>query len=463
MANSRGGFSNRLGFILAAAGSAVGLGNIWKFPFEVRDGGGAAFVVMYLGFCFILCTPVMATEIAIGRHTSKDPVGAFRKLGHKKWSFIGIMGVIAGMLILSFYNVVAGWTLGFAIEMFQGNFEVGSNFGSFVADWKTTGAYATAFMLATAFIVSNGVSAGIEKASKILMPTLLVMVLGLMLYALSLPGSAEGLYYYLVPNFSAITMETVYGALGQAFFSLSLGMGTLLTYGSYISKKENIITSSAFITIADVGIAFIGGLMMFSFLGFVAHEQNSSIMDFKGGAGMIFMLLPGSFSSLGPVLGSIIGGVFFVLLSFAALTSTVSLLEVPVAFVVDEMKVERKKAVWGVAAIIFAIGMPSLMSAGGVEFFTEIHFMDWVENIASNTMLPLGGFLISIYGAYVWKKKNLYAEIAEGNPNFKYTLLAKYMEFALKYLCPVILGSITIVTIFDKFLGIDLLGLVIGQ
>ncbi|MDP4680524.1 MAG: sodium-dependent transporter, partial [Cyclobacteriaceae bacterium] len=259
----RGAFSNKTGFILAAAGSAVGLGNIWKFPFEVEAGGGAAFVLLYLIFCFVLCFPVMVTEVAIGRKTEKNAVGAFSSLGYKKWNFVGKLGILSGVVILSFYNVVAGWAFGYFIEMVQGNFNIGSNFGGFVSDIWKIGLYAIIFMCVTAYIVSKGVSGGIERAARILMPSLIFMILALMLYSFTLPHAMIGVKYYLVPDFSEINLRVVGGALRQAFFSLSLGMGALITYGSYLSKKENIISSAAYITFFDVGIAFIAGLMMF--------------------------------------------------------------------------------------------------------------------------------------------------------------------------------------------------------
>ncbi|MEM7551391.1 MAG: sodium-dependent transporter [Bacteroidota bacterium] len=461
MAN-RGGFSSRLGFIAAAAGSAVGLGNIWKFPFEVGEGGGAAFVVMYLTFCFILCFPVMVTEIAIGRKTSLNPVGAFKLLGHKKWSIVGLLGVISGFLILSFYNVVAGWAFGYFLEMIRGNFDIGVQFGSFTANVARIGLYAIVFMAATAFIVSNGVSGGIEKAAKILMPTLVTIILGLVIYSFTLPHALEGVKFYLFPDFSKITPKVVYSALGQAFFSLSLGMGALITYGSYVSKKENIISAAALITLADVGIAFIAGLMMFPL---VAYLTNGTMEGASQGAGLIFATLPGVFESLGPNLGIFIGSIFFLLLSFAALTSTVSLLEVPVAYVVDEHNVPRKKAVWLIAGLIFLIGIPSLVSYGGSDFFTNFvtyfnatkptAFMDFIQHIANDSFLPLGGFMITFFAAYVWKKHNLHEEISVGFGKYKDSFVLKYIDFAISYLCPAILGALFVLTVLNRFFGIS--------
>ncbi|MEQ8925692.1 MAG: sodium-dependent transporter [Fulvivirga sp.] len=462
MAN-RGGFSSKLGFIMAAAGSAVGLGNIWKFPFEVGAGGGAAFLLMYLAFCFILCFPVMVTEIAIGRKTQLNPVGAFKALGYKRWSIIGKMGILSGVLILSFYNVVAGWAFGYFIEMVMGNFEVGANFGEYITNVFKIGGYAIVFMATTAYIVSKGISAGIERASKILMPTLFFIIIGLVLYSFTLPNAFKGVQFYLVPDFSEINLEVVFNALGQAFFSLSLGMGALITYGSYVGKKDNIVTSAAFITLADVGIAFLAGLMMFPF---VAYLTDGTMEGAAQGPGLIFAVLPGVFESLGPVLGVIVGSTFFLLLSFAALTSTVSLLEVPVTYVVDEHQVKRSRAVWTVAMIVFLVGLPSLMGNGAVEFFTSFvtypsgetkTFMDLVENLSSDTFLPLGGFMISIFAAYIWKKENLHEEISSGYDGFKTSFVRKFLDVTISYLCPIILGIIFILTVSQKFFGVSLI------
>ncbi len=458
---SRGGFSNKFGFIAAAAGSAVGLGNIWKFPFEVGEGGGAAFVAMYLIFCFMLCFPVMVTEIAIGRKTQRNPVGAFKVLGYGKWSIIGKMGILSGILILSFYNVVAGWTFGYFIEMVMGNFEIGAHFSEFITDVVKVALYGIIFMGATALIVSRGISGGVEKAAKILMPTLLFLIVALMIYALTLDGASKGLAFYLVPDFTKINLEVIYGALGQAFFSLSLGMGALITYGSYVSRNDNIISSAVYITLADVGIAVIAGLMMFPFIFSQGLETN-------GGPGLIFVTLPSVFESFGPVLGSIIGSTFFLLLGFAALTSTVSLLEVPVSYVVDEHEVPRNRAVWVMATIIYLIGIPSLLGNGYSEFFTQFitypgsssatDFMTFVEHVASDSFLPLGGFLITVFAAYVWKKENLNAELEAGNPGFKGSFVEKYIDFSLRFLCPVVLGLIFLLTVLNRFFGVNLFG-----
>ncbi len=453
----RGSFNTRLGFILAASGSAVGLGNIWKFPFEVSNGGGAAFLIMYLMFCFILCFPVIVSEIAIGRNTKKNAIGAFNKMGKRNWNFIGKMGVLCGVLILSFYTIVAGWVLGYVIEMVNGNFSIADNFGGYVNDTGNVLFYSILFMVTTAFIVSKGVERGIEKAAKILMPSLIIIILLLIVYALTLPNSIDGIIFYLVPDFSQINLTVAGNALGQAFFSLSLGMGMLITYGSYIDKKNNIINSAALITLTDVGIAFLAGLIIFPFV-------FSSGIETQGGPGLIFEVFPKIFENLGPLTGIIIGSTFFILLSFAAITSTVSLLEVPVSYLVDEYNVERKFSVWIVAFIILMIGVPSALSQGKVVFFSEfityfgssqpIDFMQFIIDVSNDTLLPFGGFLITMYVSFVWKKRNLSDEISIGNPNYKGSLIEKYINFSITYVCPLILGSIFLLTFLNKFFGI---------
>ena len=455
----RGGFSSRLGFVLAAAGSAVGLGNIWKFPFEVGQGGGAAFVAMYVSFCFILAFPVMVTEIAIGRKTQLNAAGAYEALGFKKWKVVGILGIICGTLILSYYNVVAGWAFGYFVEIVMGNFNIGNQFEAFTKDVVTVGGYSIIFMLTTTYIVSKGVSGGIERAAKILMPSLIVMILGLVIYALTLPNAMKGVEFYLVPDFSKINLSVIRSALGQAFFSLSLGMGAIITYGSYVNKNENIIASAAFITLADVGIALLAGLMLFPFV-------FSQGLDTNGGPGLIFITLPGVFESLGGNLGVIIGGAFFLLLSFAALTSTISLLEVPVSYVVDEYKIQRKKAVWLIALIIFVIGLPSLMANGYSESLTKFityvgaksptDFMTFIGHIANDTFLPLGGILITVFAAYVWKKENLNKELEAGYPNFKGSFAEKYVDLGIRIICPLILSILLVMSVLETFFGVKI-------
>ncbi len=462
---SRGNFSSKLGFVLAAAGSAVGLGNIWGFPYEVGQGGGAAFVVIYLIFCFVLCYPVMVTEIAIGRKTQKNPVGAFNDLGFKKWNFVGKLGLFSGVLILSFYNVIAGWAFGYIFEMVSGNFSIAEQFGTYISNVVKVGSYGLIFMAATAFVVSKGVSGGIERAAKLLMPTLIVMILLIVGYSLTLPNAIDGLKFYLIPDFSKLNASVVYNAMGQAFFSLSLGMGALITYGSYVSKNDNIISSAALITLTDVGIALIAGMMIFPLIGFMS---GGTMEGAGGGPGLIFVTLPQIFGSIGGTLGVLTGTFFFVLLCFAALTSTVSLLEVPIAYVVDEWDIKRSRASWFVAIFIFIIGIPSLLSGGYSEFFStsfitykdggqDTDFLSFVAAIANDTILPLGGCLMAFFAAHVWKKHNLDEELANGSPNYKGSFIQKYLNITIGYFAPIVLASLFILTVLFKFFGISII------
>jgi len=292
------------------------------------------------------------------------------------------------------------------------------------------------------------------------MPSLLVLILLLVVYALTLDGAMAGVEFYLVPDFSKLNPNVVYSALGQAFFSLSLGMGTHITYGSYLSKNENIVSSAALITLTDVFIAFIAGLLMFP----LVFSQGLST---DGGIGLIFVALPGVFESFGPILGIVIGGFFFLLLSFAALTSTVSLLEVPVSYVVDEHSVPRNRAVWVTAVIIFVIGIPSMVGNGYSAFFSEFitylgsdsptDFMTFIGHLANDSFLPLGGFLICFFTAYVWKKENLYAELEDGFPGLRGSFIAKYINWAVSIICPLILGILFLLTVTDRFFGLSIL------
>jgi NSS family neurotransmitter:Na+ symporter len=456
---SRGSFSNKFGFIAAAAGSAVGLGNIWKFPFEVGQGGGAIFLLIYLLFSFVLCYPILVTEIAIGRRAKMSAALAFKPLGHPRWNFVGMLGVLSGCVILSFYNVVAGWVLGFFVEILQGNFRIGDQFSEYVKDVSTVGGYSLAFMIATAVIVSQGITKGIEKASKILMPVLVGIILVLVVYALTLDNAMEGLKFYLLPDIHKLSIEVIYRALGQSFFSLSLGLGALITYGSYLKRHEDIIGAGALITLADVGIAFLAGLMIFPI---VFYEG----LPPEGGSGLIFMTMPQIFETMGPVAGVIVGSLFFLLLAFAALTSTISILELPVSYLVDKHKIKRQKAVWIAAGVILLMGIPSMLANGYSTFFTEFitymgrdqatDFMSFMTDTASNTLMPLGGFLVSIFAIYIWKRKKLFRELSHGNAGFPRSFVARYISVSLQYIAPVLLGAILVITILETFLNIHI-------
>ena len=445
---SRGNWDSKLGFILAAAGSAVGLGNIWRFPTEAASNGGAAFLLIYLACCFLIGFPVMIAEMSIGRSSKKNPVGAFRALSTNKFfPLVGIWGVLCGVMILSFYTVIAGWTFSHVfveIFVFAGMQET----ANFLADFQNgyvNAAFAILFMVCTIAIIRGGVSNGIERATNFMMSLILIILVILTVYVLFQPGAGKGIEIYLYPDFSMIDMELILAAMGQAFFSLSLGMGAIITYGSYLSKKENIAEAAGFVTLADVGIAFLAGLLILPTI-YMAQAEGVQIFDadgnFLAGPALIFQLLPELFAQMGGLTGLIFGVLFFFLLSIAALTSTISLLEVPVSYVIDEHKVKRKNAA-------LFVGLGILVISLVISFNTAL--IDSIDFTFSVIGLPLGGLLICIFLGFVWKTDNALEELKNGYKNVKDTFFAKAWTVFVKYVCPLIILIILIQTIYDAF------------
>jgi NSS family neurotransmitter:Na+ symporter len=465
--SNRGNFSGRIGFILAAAGSAVGLGNIWRFPYLAGQNGGAAFLFFYLICVFLLCYPVLIGEIAIGRATGTNAFGAYLKLGGKRWSILGMFGIFVAIFILSFYNVVAGWAFGYFLNISFGNLlmekDFGSFFGSFVNDILDLSSanglansnliFSLLFMVATALIVSRGIQKGIESANRIMMPSLYIILILLIGYSLTLPNAMAGVRFYLLPDFSKMNAQTVFDGLRQAFFSLSLGLGGLITYGSYLKKNENITSSAAVIAFADTSVAFLAGLMIFP----LVFSQNLSPAQ---GPPLVFMVLPSVFQEMGPMLGRIVGGSFFLLLCFAALTSTISLLEVPVAYFVDQKKLSRRKAVWLLVLTVFILGLPSMMSQGMVPALNQLAFYkgrDFLTLISdlSDISLTIGGCLMCYFIGYRWRIENFNMELSRGNPAFINSFLKTYLNVTIKYVCPLLLGIMSVLIIIDKFWGLN--------
>jgi NSS family neurotransmitter:Na+ symporter len=431
---ARGEWSSKIGFILAASGSAIGLGNIWRFPYIVGKNGGAAFVLIYLIIVVLIGLPYMLGELAIGRAAQRNPVGAIEAIRPKSaWKGVGYLGVITGLGILSFYSVIAGWTVGYIFKMLGGN---PGDFAGFISNPLPVLSLMTFFILITAAIVYGGVSGGIERWSKILMPLLFVLMLGLIVYANTLPGSGEGLKFYLMPDISKIDGSVVLAALGQAFFSLSLGMGLMITYGSYVTKSDDLFSSAGYIVFFDSLIALMAGLIIFPAL--FANHQSPEV-----GAKLVFVVLPQLFAKMPG--GSVWGALFFLLLSVAALTSTISLLEVPVAFMVDEKKIPRKKVVWAVALVTFALGVPSALSQGSNPFLTNFglipqrlsdpDFLSQMSFVFGDFSLALGALLLSIFIGWVWGAKNAAEEIKQGSKTFG--VFFSVWVFMMRYFIPV--------------------------
>ncbi len=440
----RGTWNSKLGFILAAAGSAVGLGNIWRFPTETAENGGAAFLIVYLICTFLIGFPVMMAELSIGRSTQKNPVGAFKALSNSKFfPFVGMWGILCGVMILSFYTVVAGWTLSYVFVQIFSFFEQDS-IATLLADAENgwvNGFFASIFMITTIMIVRGGVSDGIERATKLMMPLLLLILLMMTGYTLTLDGAMEGVQVYLRPDFSKVDGGLVLSALGQAFFSLSLGMGALITYGSYLSRRENVAGAAAAVTLSDVSIAFLAGFLILPAM-FVAQGQGEQIFTDTGsllaGPALIFQVLPTVFDQIGGVFGLLLSVTFFLLLSIAALTSTISLLEVPVSYTIDELGWKRKSAALKVGLGILAI---SLL----ISF--NISLIDRIDFIFSTMGLPIGGFLIAIFVGYIWKTSNAVQEIESGNENFSSSIVGKLWPFFIKVICPVLILIVILQTI----------------
>ena len=442
----RGEWGSKLGFVLAAAGSAIGLGNIWKFPSEVAENGGAAFLIVYVICCFLIGFPVMAAELTIGRKTRKNPIGAFKALSDNKiFMLIGAWGVLCGVMILSFYNVIAGFTLSFVFEElfhFTGNPELAAWFGDLGNGFKVA-LFSALFMLVTIYTVSRGISGGIEKATKTLMPLLLGILIIMIIYVLTQAGSGEGLANYLKPDLSKLSVGLTFEAMGQAFFSLSLGMGALITYGSYLSKKQNLAEAAAYVTLADVGIAFIAGLLIMPAM-YVALNNGIDIFDADGqlisSTTLVFNVLPALFHTMSNLVGGLFGVSFFLLLCMAALTSTISLLEVPTSYAIDDLGMSRTKAAWTIGGFI---GVLSII----ISYFQNlIGVLDTLFNVIG---LPLGGMMICLFLAYVWKTGNALTEMENGFPDVRSSLFGKVWPVFVGIICPLLILIVFVVTIIN--------------
>ena len=466
MAHERGKFSSRLGFILAAAGSAVGLGNLVAFPVMASKNGGAAFLLVYLFFIAVICYPVMMAEVAMGRHTQRNPVGAFLKLsgGSRLWHGVGMLAILTPFMIAVFYSVITVWLLVYLKELFTGGLGMLADDASFgeIAARPTTFGYLI-FLLALVFLILlGGVKGGIERLARVLMPTLAVMLLALTVFVLTLENASVGIAYYLVPDFSRMNLEVVNGALAQAFFSLSLGMGILITYGSYFSQEDSIAGSTRMVAIADTGIAFFAGLLILPAI--FAFDPNTNTDDLStSSVGLIFSFLPKIFLSMEAAVGyfgaSAAAIVFFTLVFFAALTSLVSIIEIPISCWIDEFKISRRKAIVVQAVLLTIFAIPATMSLGISDFFTNFtsyggvskSFFDLVSDVFYETILPLVGFTVCIFCAWRWKMSGLTDELAVGDPDYRGSRLHRYVDFSLGAIIPAVLLVVFLSTVYQIY------------
>ena len=440
----RGRWSSKFTFILAATGSAIGLGNIWRFPMMVGLNGGAIFVLVYILAIFFIGFTVMLAEFCIGRFTAKNPVGAYRHISPKSlWKFAGYISVFGVSCILSYYGVVAGWTLGYFYKTISGAFtgeitwQASDNlFKTFAANPSEVIFCLAVIMGLTIFIISKGVRDGIERWTKILMPILFGLIIILAIRAITLPGAGTGLAFYLKPDFSKLNTTVLFFAVGQAFFSLSVGAGTMITYASYLSKKDNLVSSAGWICASDSLIAILAGIIIFPTL-FATPGINPS--DFEVSTGLMFQVFPLIISKIPG--GYIFGILFFFLLLVATLTSAISMLEVPVAYFVDERGWSRKKATVSVGLFCFALGIPSGLSQGGLKLFTQWEFLSKMDLVFGNIVLALGALIVSLFLSYVWRVKSALKEISFGNTRFR---LKSLWIFNVKFLAPAIIILILI-------------------
>lgn len=442
---NRESWGSRLGFIMAAAGSAVGLGNIWKFPYTAGNNGGGAFVLIYLIFVAIIGFSVMLTEFAVGRRKNLAAVGAYKSVD-KRWTFAGVLGVLSGFLIMGFYPVVGGWALAYVFKVGGGLLgdpaAIGDVFGGFITNPVQPLIWMVVYLMLNVVIVARGVSSGIEKAGKILMPLLFGILILITIKGLTLPGAMEGVEFLFKPDFSKVTGGTVLAALGQAFFSLSLGMGCMITYGSYLNKKENLVSNAAIVTAMDTGVALLAGLAMFP-------AMFAFGMEPAAGPGLVFVVVPSLFAEMGGA-GALFAGLFFVALTVAALTSSVSLLEVVVAYLMDERKFSRVKAVASASSIMALMCVLASLSLGGVgpKLFGSGAF-DVFDLLTDKIFLAIGGMLLCIFAGWRLDKEELKNEITNDG-EIEFGMFEAWFGL-VKYVIPVTIAIVAISGIMSGF------------
>lgn len=434
--SARGEFSSRLGFILAAAGSAVGLGNIWGFPTQVASNGGAAFVLVYIILAFVLAYPVLMAELLIGRATRANMVDALGQISGSRWGrATGIWGFITVSLILAFYAIVGGWMVAYGVQALA-DLAGWQSFSVWLESFSDTRniLFCLLFIALTAGIVTGGVSKGIERWSVRLMPTLFAIILLLIIYVMTLDGAMEGLKAYLLPDFSLVlNPELLISAMGQAFFSMSLGVGTMLVYGSYVSKQEKLPSLGASVALVDIGVAILAGLLIIPAM-YVALHNGVQIYSESGalieGDSLIFTVLPALFDTMGAA-GTLVALAFFALMIIAALTSSISMLEVPVAYITENRGVSRPKAVWLIAAAIFVCS--TLIALNFNQLF------GLVIALTTQYSQPLLGMMLCIFAGWVWKRNEILQELRTSDEEAEHGLFWKIWPWYVRFVCPVII------------------------
>jgi len=439
----RESFGSRFGALVAMAGSAVGLGNLWRFPYLVGENGGAAFIIVYIILSFLICLPIFISEFVIGRRSQKNAYSAFRDLsGGSSWKWVGLFTVIVPLVVLSYYSVIGGWSIEYFVKSLTFSFTgsesqaaMSTMFGDFVSrPWLPLLCH-TVFLLSTTLIVVVGIKDGIEKFSKVMMPLLFFIVIAIAVYSLTLPGAGKGVDYLFNPDFSKIDAKACAAALGQAFFSLSLGFGTIMTYASYVDKKENILLQSTATAVSDLMFAMIAGLaIMPAVFAFGLNPQS--------GPGLVFETLPYVFSQM-PA-GGFVAILFFVALLVAALTSSISMLEVAVAFLVEEKNMKRINACGLLFVICWIVGAVCSLSFGPLS---HIHLggrsiFDFFDNLSSNVLMTLGSLFTVLFVGWRLKKTDIYDEFTNGGSLSTNVKIFGVLWFLIRYVAPVAIISI---------------------
>ena len=442
---SRDSFGSRFGALVAMAGSAVGLGNLWRFPYLVGENGGAAFIIIYILLSFVICLPIFISEFVIGRRSQKNAFAAFRDLsGGSAWRWVGLFTIIVPLIVLSYYSVIGGWSVEYLLKSVSFSFTgeasqsvFHSMFTDFVSStWAPLIAH-TAFLLVTTLIVIVGIKDGIEKFSKVMMPLLFFIVVAIAIYSMTLPGASAGLDYLFNPDFSKITGKAIAAALGQAFFSLSLGFGTIMTYASYVSKKENIMFQSAATAVSDLMFALIAGMaIMPAVFAFGLNPQS--------GPGLVFETLPFVFGQM-PA-GGVVAILFFLALLVAALTSSISMLEVAVAYLVEEKKFSRLWACVVLFAVCWVVGAICSLSFGPLSDIKIDggNIFDFFDNLSSNILMTLGSLLTVLFVGWRLKKTDVYDEFTNGGTLSRNARLFGVLWFLIRYVCPLAIAAIFI-------------------
>lgn len=444
MEKERSSFSGKIGFVLAAAGSAVGLGNIWRFPYLAAKYGGGIFLLVYIVLVLTFGFALMSAEIALGRKTGLSAIGAYGALS-KKFSFIGTLTALVPMIILPYYSVIGGWVTKYLAAFCTGQARLAAESGffeSFISKPAEPLIWFLVFLGITSFVVLRGVEKGVEKVSSIMMPILVVLSVIIAVYAVTLPGAVEGVLYYITPDFSKFSAKTVLAAMGQLFYSMSLAMGIMITYGSYMKKDVNLEASVKQIEIFDTGIAFLAGLMIIPAV-FVFSGGDEAALG--KGPGLMFVTLPQVFESMKG--GTVIGAAFFILVLFAALTSSISLMETVVSIFSDKFKVKRSTACILTIAICLLLGIPSSLGFGlwgGVKII-GLSFLDFFDFISNSVLMPIVAFLTCIFVGYVIKPKTLADEIRRDGTFGR----EKVFTVMIKYLAPICIMLILVSSVLD--------------